>query len=76
VLRSWLAEAVKRGGVAAVTEEIKPDVAASAPALAFLALIVKDYSAIDEAVALYQLSLDLVPSSVSYALNLVHTLEV
>jgi len=67
---------VQKGGVEAVTEEIDPAVPNSAPALAFLGLIVKEYSCIDEAVSLYKLSLDLAPANVSYALNLVHTLEV
>jgi len=75
-LRGLLTRAVQGAGVAAVTEEIAADNPASAPALAFLALVVKDSSAIEEAVTLYRLSLKLMPTSVSYALNLVHTLEV
>ena len=50
-LRGLLARSVQAAGVAAVTEEIKPDNPASAPALAFLGLVVKDSSAIEEAVA-------------------------
>jgi len=76
VLRSRLAQAVRQGGVDTVTQEIDPGTEASAPALAFLGLIVKDYSAIDEAVALYRMALGLAPANMSYALNLVHTLEV
>merc|ERR1712166_506448 len=55
---------------------LPPDREASAPALAFLALVVKDYSAMDEAIMLYRKSCELRPESASYALNLVHTLEV
>lgn len=50
---------------------LPPDREASAPALAFLALVVKDYSAMDEAIMLYRKSCELRPESASYALNLV-----
>ena len=59
---------------------LPPDREASAPALAFLALVVKDYSAMDEAIMLYRKSCELRPESASYALNLVpntaHSLDV
>jgi len=76
VLRGHIATAVQKGGVDIVTDELKPEAQSSAPALAFLGLVVKDSSAIEEAVQLYRMALASVPTSVSYALNLVHTLEV
>lgn len=48
----------------------------TAPALAFMALVIKEYGAIDEAIQLYKDAHEDAPDSISYVLNLVHTLEV
>ncbi|KAL9658274.1 hypothetical protein ABK040_015597 [Willaertia magna] len=47
-----------------------------APAIAWIALIVKEHSCIDESVKLYREALKLEPSNISHLLNLVHTLEI
>jgi len=49
--------------------------AKSASALAFLATMVKDFSHLEAACALYAEAVRLVPTSTSYALNYAHTLE-
>jgi tetratricopeptide (TPR) repeat protein len=45
------------------------------PAIAWIALIVKEHSGIEEAISLYNKCLDMQPQNTSYVLNLVHTLE-
>mmetsp|Transcript_187 Transcript_187/g.368 ORF Transcript_187/g.368 Transcript_187/m.368 type:complete len:770 (+) Transcript_187:70-2379(+) len=52
------------------------EVPGSAPALAFLATVIKDFGAVHESIRLYEKTVLLAPSSPSYCLNLVHTLEV
>jgi hypothetical protein len=47
----------------------------TAPAIAWVALIIKEHSGIDEAVSLYRTSLELQPKNTSVILNLIHTLE-
>lgn len=56
-------------------QHLPPDNPQSAPALAFLALVVKDSSAINESIALYSKACELMPGNASYTLNLIHTLE-
>jgi cytochrome c-type biogenesis protein CcmH/NrfG len=63
------------GGVELLRSQLPFD-AKSASALAFLATIVKDFSHLDAACALYDEAARLVPTSASYALNYAHTLEV
>ncbi|KAL6069372.1 Tetratricopeptide repeat [Balamuthia mandrillaris] len=48
----------------------------SATAFAFLASIIKEHGAVEESVELYKAAHDLEPSSPTFALNLVHVLEV
>ncbi|EFC43657.1 predicted protein [Naegleria gruberi] len=48
----------------------------AAPGLAWMALILKEHSCINEAVVLYKTALKLAPSNFAYLLNLVHTLEI
>lgn len=55
-------------------DELK-QVPSSAPALAFLATIIKDYGAVDESVQLYKDASTLKPDNTSYVLNLVHGYE-
>jgi tetratricopeptide (TPR) repeat protein len=45
------------------------------PAIAWVAMIIKEHSAIDQAIELYRFALDTKPTSAAYILNLVHTLE-
>ena len=56
-------------------EEQLPDSTGSAAALAFLATVVKDHSGVAQSIALYERAVRIMPSSASYALNLVHTAE-
>ena len=56
-------------------EHLPPDKEPSAPALAFLAKVVKDHSAIDPAIALMSTACKLKQDNACYALNLAHTLE-
>eukprot|EP01012_Entosiphon_sulcatum_P035814 TRINITY_DN4552_c0_g1_i1.p2 TRINITY_DN4552_c0_g1~~TRINITY_DN4552_c0_g1_i1.p2 ORF type:complete len:733 (+),score=129.12 TRINITY_DN4552_c0_g1_i1:2499-4697(+) len=46
------------------------------PALAFLAVVIKDHGAVEFSAELYRRSCALLPSNASYALNYAHTLEV
>ena len=48
----------------------------SAAALAFLATIAKDHSAIELSIKLFEEAVRIVPESATYSLNLAHTLEV
>ena len=48
----------------------------AAPALAFLAVVIKEYGVLDESVTLYRRSCELLPDNASYMLNYAHTLEV
>eukprot|EP00854_Cymbomonas_tetramitiformis_P008113 gene8113-9640_t len=75
-IRKCLAAGVTReGGVKFLLDEL--NVSATAPAaLAFLATCIKEYGAVKEAASLYRRTVDLEPTSASYALNFSHTLEV
>ena len=53
-----------------------PFEAKTASALAFLATVVKDFSKLNVACALYSEATKLVPTSASFALNYAHTLEI
>ena len=52
------------------------DAQVAGPSLAFLATVIKDAGAIEEAIVFFQEALTVVPSSTSYALNYAHTLEI
>lgn len=56
-------------------EEQLPDSAGAGAALAFLATVVKDHSGVAQAIALYERAVRLTPTSASYCLNLMHTIE-
>mmetsp|Transcript_11549 Transcript_11549/g.24756 ORF Transcript_11549/g.24756 Transcript_11549/m.24756 type:complete len:749 (-) Transcript_11549:834-3080(-) len=71
-----LAKTFKLPGAIESLRSQLPFKAESASALAFIATTIKDHSAIDEAIELYKAVVALVPTSASYALNLVHTLEI
>ena len=74
--RGCLSDIVKaRGGLDVLFAELG-DAASSGPALAFMATLIKDYGAVEEAVVLYYKALAIVPDMNTYVLNLVHTLEV
>eukprot|EP00029_Vermamoeba_vermiformis_P011686 TRINITY_DN649_c0_g1_i3.p1 TRINITY_DN649_c0_g1~~TRINITY_DN649_c0_g1_i3.p1 ORF type:complete len:900 (+),score=214.98 TRINITY_DN649_c0_g1_i3:369-2702(+) len=74
-VREQLADLIKGpGGIDMLKDELK-QVPSSAPALAFLATIIKDYGAIDESAQLYKDASTLKPDNTSYALNLVHGYE-
>jgi hypothetical protein len=47
-----------------------------APAVAFMANVIKEYGAIKESIELFEVAHKEDPSNVSYVLNLVHTLEI
>jgi len=64
----------KDEGFAELVEQLPPS-ERSAAAYAFLATIVKDHSAIPTCVALFTIALKYRPDCASYALNLVHTIE-
>ena len=66
---------VKDGGFEELIEQLPPS-EKSAAAYAFLATIAKDHSAIPLCIALLSLALQYRPDSASYALNLVHAIEV
>eukprot|EP00741_Cyanophora_paradoxa_P008807 tig00001376_g8524.t1 len=75
-VRERLAGCVKApSGLALLLSELQ-SVPSAAPALAFLATVVKEHGAVEEAVSLYERAVELAPASASYALNYVHTLEV
>ena len=74
--RGCLSDIIKaRGGLDVLFAELG-DAASSGPALAFMATLIKDYGAVEEAVVLYYKALAIVPDMNTYVLNLVHTLEV
>jgi tetratricopeptide (TPR) repeat protein len=47
-----------------------------APAFAFLATVIRDYSAIDQCIQLYEEVIKINPTNAAYALNYVHALEI
>jgi hypothetical protein len=61
-------------GLDMLKDELK-QVPSSAPALAFLATIIKDYGAVDESAQLYKDAATLKSENTSYVLNLVHGYE-
>jgi tetratricopeptide (TPR) repeat protein len=74
-VRRALSQAIQRpNGVAVAMQELS-DAASSGPALAFMATLVKDYSAIDQSLGLYKRAVDVCPNNPSYSLNLIHTHE-
>ena len=74
-VRRALSQAIQRpNGVAIAMQELS-DAANSGPALAFMATLVKDYSAIDQSLGLYKRAVDVSPNNPSYSLNLIHTYE-
>ena len=76
VVKSTLAESLQSPlGLECLYEELST-AATVASALAFLATSIKDHGAVDEAIRLYQRTLKLEPAAGSYALNLMHSLEV
>ena len=74
-IQESLSDLVQKHGVAMLDGEFKKD-ANCAPALAFLATLIKDHGAVDECVSLYETACDYAPQSASYCLNLMHSLEV
>ena len=52
------------------------DAQVAGPSLAFLATVIKDAGAIEEAIILFEEALRIIPSSTSYALNYTHALEI
>jgi tetratricopeptide (TPR) repeat protein len=74
-VRRSLSQTIQRpNGVAIAMQELS-DAANSGPALAFMATLVKDYSAIDQSLSLYNRAVDVCPNNPSYSLNLIHTYE-
>jgi tetratricopeptide (TPR) repeat protein len=74
-VRRALSQTIQRpNGVAIAMQELS-EAAGSGPALAFMATLVKDYSAIDESLTLYKRAVEVTPNSPSYSLNLIHTYE-
>jgi tetratricopeptide (TPR) repeat protein len=74
-VRRALSQAIQRpNGVAIAMQELS-DAANSGPALAFMATLVKDYSAIEQSLGLYKRAVAVCPNSPSYSLNLIHTYE-
>lgn len=74
-VRRALSHTIQRpNGVAIAMHELS-DAANSGPALAFMATLVKDYSAIDQSLGLYKRAVDVCPNNPSYSLNLIHTYE-
>eukprot|EP00899_Mesostigma_viride_P020166 jgi/Mesvir1/28150/Mv04715-RA.1 len=72
-IRSKLTECLRvPGGVSMLYEEIS---GGNAPALAFIANVVKDHGGVDEAAVLFKQAVALEPNNASYVLNYVHTLE-
>lgn len=64
------------GGVEMLAQELAAVPASAAAAFGFLATVIKDYGAVQESTQLYLKALALKPQSSSYALNLIHGLEV
>lgn len=74
-VRRALSQTIQRpNGVSIAMQELS-DAANSGPALAFMATLVKDYSAIDQSLGLYKRAVDVCPNNPSYSLNLIHTYE-
>ena len=74
-IRRFLARTLKSPGGLDQLREHLPDQESSSSALAFLATVVKDHSGADEAIDIYEQVTRLSPSVASYALNLVHCIE-
>jgi len=77
--KELLCEVVSKHGTVELYNQISKDgnlVPAMSPALAWIAQILKEYSCISESVIMYKKALELVPTNVSYLLNLIHTLEI
>lgn len=74
-VRRALSQTIQRpNGVTIAMQELS-EAANSGPALAFMATLVKDYSAIDQSLGLYKRAVDVCPNNPSYSLNLIHTYE-
>ncbi|KAF0978665.1 hypothetical protein FDP41_002485 [Naegleria fowleri] len=79
IAKELLSDIVAEKGVQILIDHISQGnklTPAMAPGVAWMALIVKEFSCITEAVELYKLSLELAPDNISYLLNLIHTLEI
>jgi len=74
-VRGYLTTAVQGGGVELVINELL-QVQSAAPAYAYLAMIIKDYGAVNESAELYRRAFELKSDQPTYCLNLVHVLEV
>eukprot|EP00941_MAST-03F_sp_MAST-3F-sp1_P005489 g5489.t1 len=66
---------IDMGGMDALYSQFQLDSGQLGPAFAFLATVVKDFSAIDQSVKLYEKALSAIPNNACYALNLIHTME-
>ncbi|EKX50783.1 hypothetical protein GUITHDRAFT_103373 [Guillardia theta CCMP2712] len=74
--RRLMSEIIKAPGGMSILKTELGEAASSGPALAFIATLIKDYGAVEEAVQLYYSALESSPAMTAYILNLVHTLEV
>lgn len=74
-VRKNLAKVIKGGnGVKLVEAELK-EATSIAPALVFLATVIKDHGAIEESTVLYKKGYEMQRENVSYCLSYVHSLE-
>lgn len=75
-VKEALADAVRQSGVRPLLEDLPETRETSAAGLAFVASVLKENGAVEEALELYRVALRLRPTNVTYALNLVHAIEI